>query len=239
MAKVNEPRVLLLDIEATNLNANFGFMLCIGYKFMHEKKVHVLDIAEYAVKGDPTNDRELARAFAKVYATADMSVGWYSSKFDVPYINSRLLHHRLPKLAPIRHKDGWRIARQHLKLNSNRLASVCAFLGIGEKTPLSGPIWIKAQAGDRKALRYIIKHCRVDVLVLEEAYKRLRELDTTHPNLALSLRDGVRRCPTCAGTRLKSKGYTASATQIYQRFLCRDCGAYSRRTKTSGGVEVR
>jgi transposase-like protein len=58
--------------------------------------------------------------------------------------------------------------------------------------------------------------------------------------MAVMLRDDERRCPTCASTRLESKGYTATVTKVYQRYICRSCGAYSRRVRGEpGSVEVR
>lgn len=130
-------------------------------------------------------------------------------------------------MPPVPHIDGWEIARSKLKLHSNRLASVSSFLDIEEKTPLNGPIWIKASAGDPSALKYVIKHCDQDVLVLEQAFERIRQLATTGPNLSL-LVGQPGGCPRCGSDKLQKRGYRIAVTQMYQRLQCQSCGAWSQ-----------
>ena len=60
------------------------------------------------------------------------------------------------------------------RIGSRRLASVQQFLGLDlEKTSLDWDIRTAATRGDKKALKYIVKHCEIDVQVLTEAYWRL------------------------------------------------------------------
>lgn len=215
-----EPRILLFDIEATNLSANFGFILCICYKWVGEKRVHTISIRDFArYERDRTNDSEVVRAFAEVYKEADIVVGHYSTKFDTPYINARLLYHGLDTLPPTRHIDTWRISKDRLRLNSNRLASISEFLGLGDKSPVLGPQWIRAMAGDASALRYIEKHCRIDVEVLEKTYLKLRALMPQHPNGNL-VRKIKKACPICGSKKLTSRGWLLSYTSRKPRFVC-------------------
>ena len=154
-------------------------------------------------------------------------ISWYGPGFDIKYINTRLIGHRLTALPPIPNIDGWRIAKEKMKLTSNRLASVSSFLGVKEKTPLNGPIWIKASAGDPSALKYIITHCKQDVIVLEEVYELIKGLASTGPNIALIKDMGVDGCPRCGETRLQSRGFRFTISQRYKRFQCQACGAWS------------
>lgn len=220
-------KVFLWDLECTNLNADFGYLLCAGVKQLGKGSVKTFSVADYkAYSKDPTNDKDLVKAVRDELSDADAWVTWYGSRFDVPFLNSRLTYHKLTPLPPVPHIDGWRIAREKLKLHSNRLASVSSFLEIEEKTPLNGPIWIKASAGNEASLKYVIKHCKQDVLVLEQAFEQIRQLATSGPNLAI-LEGATDKCPRCGVGRLQSRGYRVTVACRYKRYQCQKCGAWS------------
>lgn len=222
-------RTCYWDIESTNLNADFGFIICIGWKFSDEKKAHVVSIADFpdAFRKDCTNDYHVVKTAAKAISEADVWVTHYGTRFDVPMVQTRLLHHKLKPMPPIPHIDTWRVAKYRLKLHSNRLASVSSMFGLEEKTRLDGPKWIKAMAGDRKSIKYVVEHCVQDVMVLEQAYNKIRCLTQDPPNL--NLVDPVERgCPRCGEAGLQARGYAISRTRTYQRFQCTNCGGWSR-----------
>ena len=234
-----DAKILLLDIEATNLAANFGYILCISYKYFGEKKVMTIKISDSpSFNKDPTNDKWIVKEISKVINDSDMVVTWYGSKFDIPFIQTRLLGHRLPPLPSIPHIDGWRIAKYKMKLNSNRLASVSEFLGLENKTPLTGTIWVKASAGNKKALNYIVNHCEQDVIVLEQAYDLIRSLCTTHPNVNL-VKGKLASCPVCGSNKLQKRGFNIARTRKSQRYQCRSCGSWSSGKSVKTSVEVR
>lgn len=228
------PKIIAWDLETSNLNANFGYILCAGWKVIGDSKTHVIKINDFPLhKKDCTNDYEVVKRMGEVLATADGVVTWFGQFFDEPYLNSRLLVHNLPLLPPFTagtHIDGWRIARKKLKLNSNRLASVSSFLGVEEKTPLNGPIWVKAMAGDKSALRYVYKHCEQDVIVLEQVYERLKPLCNWHFNVNLAAEPADKLaplCPRCGSDKLERRGFRWSYSTKTQRFYCKGCGAWS------------
>lgn len=241
-------RVILWDIESTNLNANFGYILAIAGKAIDDKKVTAFDVSKYSsYRGDPTNDKRLVRDAADYLASAGAWVTWYGSRFDVPFVNSRLIHHGYAPLPPIPHIDGWRIAREKMALHSNRLASVSSFLGLEEKTPLDGPTWIKASAGNKKALDYVVKHNIQDVIVLQQAFEKIRPLITSGPNLSL-LKTGTKArdedgqgCPICGSIgQLQRRGTSVTAVGMRQRYQCQKCGGWSRgKMERVEGLEVR
>lgn len=220
--------ILLWDLECTNLNADFGYILCAGVKELGKKGVKTFSVADYPeYKKDPTNDKRLVKDVRDYLSKAGAWITWYGQRFDQPFLNSRLTYHRLTPMPPVPHIDGWRIAREKLKLHSNRLASVSSFLQIEEKTPLNGPIWIKASAGDPSALKYVIQHCKQDVLVLEQAFENIRQLATSGPNVALIRGGSGSECPRCGEDSLQKRGFRVTVSQKYQRFQCQSCGAWS------------
>lgn len=222
------PRILIWDIEATNLNANFGFILCIGYKWLGEKKTHIISIDDFSLyKKDPTNDKEILEAFGDVFLEADLHVAHFGQYFDFPYINTRRMYHNLQPLPKTRLIDTWRLAKTNLKLNSNRLATVAEFFDLGEKTPVTGPHWIKAMAGNTKSLKYVKQHCKIDVQVLEDVYKLLSAFQPAFPVYC----DG-NSCPHCNSERIQRRGRQFAKQRTYARYQCQACGRWSRGART-------
>lgn len=233
-AKLREPRILLYDIEATNLNANFGFTLCIGYMWYGEIKPKVISVLDFPnhFRRDSTDDKLVLKEFIKVVAEADMVVYHYGQRYDEPFINTRLLIHNLPPMPPVAFLDTWKVARDKLKLHTNRLATLIETFNIEEKkTPLNGPIWISAGAGSRQAIKYVIKHCYQDVLTLGLVYEKIRVLaGKWHPYMPL-FTGAVYGCQVCGSKRLRRDGLCFSKQQARQRHQCKDCGGV-----TLGGV---
>lgn len=240
MKKPNSPRILSFDLETSDLAADVGFMLCMGYKWLHEPKVRMLRIDQFAgYRKDTTDDRKLVTAARAVFDEADLVVSWYgrNGAFDEPFLRTRLVAHGLPPLAPKLFWDGQQKSRGYLRMRNNRLANAGSLLGGNNKTAFHGPTWMRAIAGQKKALDYIVAHCIIDVEQLERVYLAMRS-HMPHPHMGILANKRV--CPTCGGTKLESKGYHVAATRVYQRFVCKACGAYSRKVRGEpGSVEVR
>lgn len=220
------PKVLFFDIESTNLNATFGTILCIGYKWLGNPKVHVPTILDYS-KNNFLDDKGLVKSFAEVYNQADYSCGHYASRFDVPMIQSKLIKYGLPPLAPIPLIDTWRVSRDNFKLHSNRLATIQEFLGVEHaKTAINFDDWLQAAHGNKKALKQVVEHCRLDVLVLEEVFLKLRPLIKNEPSRRLFV-DGD-GCIACGSKNLQRRGYTVTKTRKYERLQCQTCGKWQK-----------
>lgn len=169
-------RVAMFDIECTELVANRGHILCASLKTSDEDTPKTWRIDDYKLfKKEPWNDRELCTDLAEALEGCDLLVGWYSSRYDWPFLNSRLVKNGLLPLDRRLHHDLWRTARANLCLTSNRLESVSDFLGTKiKKNHLDWVTWEKAAFGIKEAMDYLAEHCELDVLVLEEAFDRLK-----------------------------------------------------------------
>lgn len=216
-------KVLFFDIETSNLAANFGYMLCLGYKWGGQKRTKIISIRNSPTfEDDPTNDLYILEQFRPVVEEADILVGHYSTRFDYPFIQTRCLFHGVePFPTDAKHIDTWRIARNRLKFNSNRLASLAAHIGAGEKTIVDGRAWVKGMAGHIPSLRYIEEHCKIDVEVLERVYAKIAAFrpTTSGPKLAVN-----GNCPTCGSTNIIKRGLVKTVKRRTQRFSCNDCG---------------
>lgn len=225
-------RILAWDIEASSLNADFGIVLCVGFKEVGKGKPQVLNILDYAHGGDLIKaEKQLLKDVTKRLLDSDVWLTHFGTWYDINFVNSRLIYHKLPIIPPnYNHIDTWKISKNRLKLRNNRLITISEFLGTeDEKNAIRPEQWIRAIGGHRQSMAYIVEHCRRDVLVLEEVYDRIKPLVIDHPNKALF--DGRGGCAICGGNKLQRRGSHVTRTRKYHRYQCQDCGRWSTGTK--------
>lgn len=172
-------KVGFLDIETSNLDANFGIILTYCIKVLGKKTiltgtVKKADIAKYpADKTDTGVVKQLVTDMLKF----DRIVTHYGSRFDIPFIRTRALYDGLefPQFGSIRQDDTWIMSKHKLKLNSNRLDTIArTILGKTDKTHIEFSNWIAGTRGDEKAISYILEHNKFDVTDLEKIWLKLR-----------------------------------------------------------------
>lgn len=162
----------VVDIETTNLGADFGFMLCAVVKPLRmspkifrwdDYNVNILD-----------EDKLLVRAVVKELDRYQFIITYNGIKFDQRFINTRCLYHKIPLMDEKLHIDLLPLARRCLRMRSKRLEAVINFLEIKEKkTPLDPRKWRLAMLGHKKSMDEVVKHCIQDTKSLEMAYDRL------------------------------------------------------------------
>lgn len=235
--KTTLARTLFFDIEATGLVADFGQMLCCGFKWADEPKPFVLSTLDY---GEGIGDKTLVKEVVKVINSADIICTYFGKGYDVKFINTRVLKSddkikEFIGLASASHIDLWETVKHKLKLRGNRLLRVIEYLELdNEKTPVKGPEWMDAQKCPKcspvkvkKAMNYIIDHCTSDVLALEEAYNKLKPLIENHPRV-LPKPNGKDRCTRCGSDNLQKRGYAVTSSALRKpRLRCSDCGGWS------------
>lgn len=169
------------DIEATDLGANFGRLLCCSFVDLGSDKVETYRRDRRPWKSrEPADDRKLAVAIRDRLEQADIVVGWNSILYDQPFVNARLTAYgerplRLTKENGTVHLDLMYYAGgQSMRLPGRRLDTVAKFLHAdNEKTPLTPEVWAKAAEGDKHALADVVEHCENDVLVLRDVFPYL------------------------------------------------------------------
>lgn len=224
-----EPRVILFDLEFFHLNwgADLGTIFCMGWKVLGEKQVHVESVWD-THQSDELDDKELCVRIKEILSEADLLVTYNGIKCDVPFIQTRLLHHNIAPLQPIAHKDVYYTAVHKLKLSRNRLYDVQTFLNLkNEKSPVNLLNWIKALVGNNKSQKDILYHCKQDVAVLEDAYMKLRPLMQAHPRI-----HGIEGCNKCGGHLIKRGLYITTGKNPKQRYSCSKCGGWETRPIT-------
>ena len=165
-----------LDIETTGLGADFGFILGACIKPANSKQILTFRIDDSEnYEHDLCNDRALVLRIKEAVERFDVIVHYNGQMFDFPFIDTRLAIWGEKRTALLHDIDLLPIVKRKLRLNSNKLDTVATALGLKhEKTKLEPMVWQRASHGSKPDLDYIMHHCEKDVLVLEEAFIRLK-----------------------------------------------------------------
>ena len=225
---MSSARILVYDIEATNLDAEFGYVLAIGYKFIGEpaRKTVVLSIDQFPrYEKDRTDDKPLLKAFEPIYMSADAILHYNGIRYDEPFVNTRRIVHGLDPLPRKPRIDLLYTAKSTLKIRSKSLDRVAKLLQTkNQKSPVTGQHWVRAMSGYKASLQYISRHCRADVLVLEEVYLRLRGRVYNHPRVSTDLA----ACRFCGGNVIKRGFALTQLKNRPQKVQCKECRAYDQ-----------
>lgn len=222
-------RILVWDLETSDLRSDWGFTICGGFKWLGEKEVYCPSILDYeGWEQDPTNDRKLIRDLHKVLTQADMIVTFYGKGFDLKWMNSKCLEYGLPVLPNSPHVDLYFVARSNLNLSRKSLDNIGRYLNLPKKKfHVAGSIWKQARIGRPEAIKKVIEHCKADVLMTEKLYYRLRPLVRQHPRV-----EGWAPCRACGSNKLQRRGYAMTATKGRRiRVQCTACSAWETRSE--------
>jgi DNA polymerase elongation subunit (family B) len=251
---VSEPRIILWDLETLpnlgealkvwtslgnypglTLKASISSIICFGYKEFGKdqpvKCVNAWDFKKRWLK-DVNDDLEVVKAAHKVLSGADCVVTHNGKRFDWKYLQTRILKHGLEPLPPIPHVDTRAVASKKLYIFNNKLNTVGDFVAGEQKLDHEGwKLWVSVHGRDKKACKTMTAYCKQDVLLLEKVFRRIRAHSKDVPNFNLFTISETNHCPNCGSTRLRSLGHRVTATKVYRRYICIDCGAASRTDK--------
>lgn len=174
-------KVGVLDIESSNLDADFGIVYCWSIKVVGSDELLTDRITKEDIKKG-LYDKRIVQSLAEALPQFTKIVGYYSTGFDIPYVRTRALLHGIPfpVYGSIIHVDLYYTVKYKLKLHRNRLEVVTGVLAdvlgkLESKTRLDGKTWIKAGIGlEEDALKYIHEHNKIDVNLTEKLYQLLQ-----------------------------------------------------------------
>lgn len=177
-------KVAVFDLETSNLNADYGLILCGVIYNITANKIDVIrwDKTEAYKNGIYHNDREVVVKIRDELEKYDIVIGYNSTRFDIPFLRTRLLKHRERLLESVRHIDLYWIAKYKLKLHDNKLDTIAKFTKTeSQKTEVDGDKWIEAlvYAGTKRgkiAMDYIVEHCVLDCKVLAQVFGEIKDL---------------------------------------------------------------
>ena len=173
-----EERVGFIDIESNGLVADFGVMLSYAILDGATGKIYGRAITKKEITSK-VFDKQLVADCITDMKKFDRLVAHYGigpKKFDINYLRTKAIHYGLkfPKHGELWGTDTHPIAKNKLKLSSNRLDNICmTLLGKTEKTRVVGNLWLRAVQGDVEALTEIYDHNKRDVRDLKRIYDKM------------------------------------------------------------------
>lgn len=162
----------VFDLETTALTADVGIILCACIESSTDpgnvKTFRSDDLNPKWDQGKRGDDTGVIKAIAKELLKHDVIVAHNGSRFDVPFLRTRMLRFGMGKFPDLKMVDPCSIAYRKFRLRSNSLAVVLDHLGVAErKTPLDMSTWADAMHnGSRKSMNKIVEHCIADVHAL-------------------------------------------------------------------------
>lgn len=166
----SKTRIGFFDIEASNLKADFGIML--SWAILSDDGEMFSDfITAKDLHGKL--DERIVRSCVDAMKKFDVIVGYYSTKYDIPYTRTRAHVQGIPfpEFGELQHKDVYYIIKAKFALSRNRLENASKLLaGKTEKTRMEPEQWVRALGGDKKSIEYIYDHNKRDVRDLRRLY---------------------------------------------------------------------
>lgn len=224
----------LWDVNiATNQIVEPGYTLCWAAQWQGSEEIFYSSVYVDGTK-------KMLKKIHKLLDEADAVVHYNGTRFDIPTLNQEFVVNGLNPPSPYKQIDLLKTARKQFKLPSNKLDYVAQHLGIKGKLKHKGmALWRGCLDGDEESWREMQEYNIQDIIVLGNVYDKLRPWVVGHPNHNLYSDSDERICPNCGGNHLHSRGTSKTATMIYRRFQCQDCGSWSRERTNATPVEKR
>lgn len=217
------------DYPGLTLKATHSTIICFGYKVLGEKEAKCICAWDFKTrwKKNVNDDYALIRAASRILRTADVIVTHNGKRFDLKFLQTRLLYHGLPPLPKIIHIDTRNEAKKNLLAFNNSLDILAKNFTNTKKLDNGGwQLWVDVHAKDLKAMKLMKRYCIQDVVTLEALYKRLKPMMTTLPNMNIFHKE-KNRCPKCGSLSIQMRGRVIAKNAISHRISCLDCGGYS------------
>jgi len=168
---------------------------------------------------------------------ADGVIHYNGNRFDRPTINTEFALFDMMPPSPTPNIDLYKTVKKHFAFMSNSLKHVAGQLETDQKIDNDGmALWLKVLQNDRLAQVKMREYNIGDILANESLYERLLPWIDQHPSHGLL--NGGHCCPNCGGMALVKRGYSRTQSRAYQRYVCRECGKWSRDTRSVSSVDV-
>ena len=197
-------------------------IICICYKWEGEKKVH------YLTWDSKQSDKKMLERFISVANKAQELVGHNGDRFDLTWIRTRCLYHRIPMFPNYKTIDTLKISRSKFRFNSNKLDYIAKYLGMGQKIKTEFGMWKDILLkNDRVAMAKMVKYCQMDVALLEKVHKELNNHIAAKTHYGVANNEDRGSCPECGSKYLKIARtfYTAQGVKRIT-YQCKECHKY-------------
>lgn len=201
-------------------------IICICYKWEEDKETHSLNW------DSKQNDKKMLQDFIKVANEADELVGHNGDRFDLAWIRTRCLFHRIDMFPTYVTIDTLKVARSKFKFNSNKLNYIAQYLGIGEKIKTEYDLWKDIVLNkDKLAMDKMIKYCKMDVILLEKVHKKLSNHIPAKTHYGVIFGQDRGTCPECGSDQLVKNLKRVMASGLVKiQYKCQTCGKFHSKT---------
>jgi hypothetical protein len=200
-------------------------IICICYKWAGQNKVHSLTWDKNQC------DKSMLKKFLTVLNSADEIIGHNGDRYDLPWIRTRCLKHRLPMFPAYVTIDTLKFARSKFRFNSNKLDYIAKFLGFAGKTSTGYGLWKDVLLKNcQKALGKMVFYCKGDVTILENVFTEMSVHFPAKFHYGVKAGKDKSTCPNCGSDNIKiSKTVVSAAGVKKHQTKCNDCGRYHTR----------
>ena len=181
--QVKGERIGFFDIEAEDLNADYGVMF--SYCILDEKgklysdMLTLDDIKKYSSRErdtQPKEDTRILKSLVRDFQNFDRVVGHYSCGYDLPFVRTRavICGVDFPTYGTLYQGDTWVILKKKFKLSRNSLMnSTLKLIGKTRKDHLSLSLKHGVLRGETWAQKITFEHCKKDVLDTRDLYYKI------------------------------------------------------------------
>jgi uncharacterized protein YprB with RNaseH-like and TPR domain len=197
-------------------------IICICYKWEDEKEV-------YSLHWDSKqSDKKLLEKFVLIANEADEIIGHNCDRYDLAWVRTRCLFHKIPMFPNYITIDTLKISRAKFRFNSNKLDYIGKYLGVGKKIKTDFNLWKDILLeNDKVAMSKMIKYCIQDVVLLEKVFKKMSSHIASKTHFGVIFGQDRGSCPECGSDdlQIKARRVLASGTKKIQ-YNCNTCHKY-------------
>jgi len=194
-------------------------IICISYKWETEDKIYTL------TWDNNQCDKQMLIDFIKVANQSDEMIAHNGDRFDIKWIRTRCIFHRVAMFPNYKTLDTLKKAKSGFNFNSNKLDYIAQFLGVGAKVKHSGfDMWKNVMAGDKNAMAEMVHYCEGDIIVLEDVFLTMQNYIKTNTHNGVINGNLKYSCPSCGSENIEllKNNVTAMGT-IKRQINCLDC----------------
>jgi DNA polymerase elongation subunit (family B) len=207
-----------LNITPENI-INERAIICIGYKWETEDNIHTL------TWDNNKCDKQMLEDFVKVANTADELIAHNGDRFDIKWIRTRCIFHRIPMFPHYKTLDTLKKAKSGFNFNSNKLDYIAQFLGVGAKVKHSGfDMWKGVMSNSKEALDEMVNYCKGDIIVLEDVFLTMQNYIKPNTHAGVINNNLKYSCPCCSSENISLVKNNVTAMGTVKRLInCLDC----------------
>ncbi len=196
-------------------------IICISYKWENEDKIHTLTWDKNHC------DKKILQNFIEVANQADEMIAHNGDRYDIKWIRTRCIFHRIPMFPNYKTLDTLKKAKSGFNFNSNKLDYIAQFLGVGAKVQTRGfDMWKDVMKGNKEAMKEMVTYCEGDIIVLEDVFLTMQNYIKPNTHAGVILGNLKYSCPCCGGENVSLyRNYVTPIGTVKRVMECEDCQA--------------